>query len=197
MHIPQLESKTDEELIAAFVGSGDHDALEVLLRRHEGRVYGLAARVLGNRDDALEVTQDVFLTLFRRASSFRGDAAFTTWLYRLTLNACTDLGRKKSRAPIPTEEVAAEAASLSGMPTSSQVEDRMVVEAALEQIIPEQRVAVVLRDMYQMSYDQIAELTDSPVGTVKSRISRGRLALAKVMAPSTEPGETSPRLNEG
>jgi RNA polymerase sigma-70 factor, ECF subfamily len=176
MRMQGLDSASDESLVAAFVRSGDQEALEVLLRRHESRVFGLAYRMLGNRVDALDATQDVFLTVFRKARSFRHQSAFATWLYRLTVNACNDLGRKKSRAPIPLDEQ-----HVAGSESFGGVETRLVIEQALDLLVPDQRAAVVMRDLYGMSYEEIGEATGAPVGTVKSRISRGRLRLAELL----------------
>lgn len=186
-----LELQNDEALVTAFVKTGDQAPLEVLLARHEARVFGMAYRILGNRADALDATQDVFLTVFRRASSFKHQAAFSTWLYRLTTNACHDIGRRKSRTPVPVE-------TLPNQPTSSErdPENRMVVEQALRALPEEQRVPIVMRDLYGMSYEEIADATGTPSGTVKSRIARGRLRLSKLLGVSQgrEPGEGPGRL---
>ncbi|HEX2054093.1 MAG TPA: sigma-70 family RNA polymerase sigma factor [Actinomycetota bacterium] len=183
-----FEAQSDEALIAAFVESGDQRPLEVLLARHESRVFNLALRILGNRADALDATQDVFLTVFRRASSFRHQAAFTTWLYRLTTNACHDIGRRKKRTPVPVEELPAEA----GGSGESSSDTRLLVEQALRGLPLEQRAPIVMRDLYGMSYEEIAEATGTAAGTVKSRIARGRMRLAEMLAPlagrEPEPG---------
>jgi len=172
-----LEEAPDEALVKAFVGTGDQQALETLLRRHESRVFGMAYRILGNRADALDAAQDVFLTVFRRAKSFRHHSAFSTWLHRLTVNACHDLSRKKARAPVPQEP---HEKGISAK--TSTVETRIVVEEALTRLPTEQRSAVVMRDIYQLTYEEISSATGAPVGTVKSRIARGRLALAAELA---------------
>ena len=176
MHIPDLEESSDEDLARAFTAQGDRDALEVLLRRHEKRVYGLAYRMLGNRADALEVTQEVLLNVFRKLSSFKHQSAFTTWLYRLTMNACNDLGRKRARTPVPVEVLEKD------QPDSlAHSDDRLAVQRALSTLIPDQRAAVVMRDLYGLSYEEIAAATRVPLGTVKSRIARARAALAEVL----------------
>ncbi|MGQ0678980.1 MAG: RNA polymerase sigma factor [Actinomycetota bacterium] len=175
MRDADLESRTDESLVAAFVELGDTRALEILLRRHESKVFGIAYRILGNRADALDATQDVFLTVFRKARSFQHQAAFTTWLYRLTTNACHDIGRKKARTPIPSDSLPEH-----GVP-AEDLATRLTVEQGLRKLQPDQRTAVVMRDLYALSYEQIAEATGVAVGTVKSRIARGRLALAGIL----------------
>jgi RNA polymerase sigma-70 factor, ECF subfamily len=174
-----LESASDDALIGAFVRRGDQAAVSVLLRRHESRVLGLAYRMLGNRPDALDATQEVFLTVFRKASSFGHRSSFTTWLYRLTINACYDLGRKKARTPEPHPQPLAEVRD-----AGHSIDARLDVQRALSKLAPDQRAAVVMRDLYQMSYQEIAEVEGVPVGTIKSRIARARVHLAEILAPA-------------
>ncbi len=181
MRIEDLESASDELLVSSFVHSGERDALEVLLRRHESSVFGLAYRMLGTRADALDATQEVFLTVFRKASSFHHQSAFKTWLYRLTVNTCHDFGRKRARTPSPM----ADGPEASDRP--SDVETRLSVEAALRQLLPDQRAVVVMRDLYGMGYGEIAASTGVPVGTVKSRVARARMRLAELLTVPEEP----------
>ncbi len=176
MRIQDLDSASDEHLVASFVRSKDQDALEVLLRRHESSVFGLAYRMLGSRADALDATQEVFLTVFRKAGSFHHQSAFKTWLFRLTVNTCHDLARKRARTPSPMAD------RPEGSERPSDVETRLSVEEALRQLTGDQRAVVVMRDMYGMSYGEIAACTGVPVGTVKSRIARARLRLAELLA---------------
>lgn len=182
-----FSQRSDESLISDFVETGDQRPLEALLARHESRVFGLAYRILGNRPDALDATQDVFLTVFRRAGSFRHQSAFTTWLYRLTSNACHDIGRRKRRTPVPVDELPGGTSS-----PEHQSDLRLAVEQALRKLPYEQRVPIVMRDLYGMSYEEIAEATGSASGTVKSRIARGRLKLAELLGP-VEGREPRPR----
>lgn len=188
---PDLTMQPDEELVSAFVDSGDQQALEVLLARHESFVFTLAYRILGNRADALDATQDVFLTVFRRARSFGHRSTFKTWLYRLTTNACHDLGRRKSRSPVPVET----------LPPTSQSDGnpiaRLDVEEALRKIPTDQRAVVVLRDLYGLSYEEIAEIVGARVGTVKSRIARGRGTLAQLLGPGHGEPDAGPRRLRG
>jgi RNA polymerase sigma-70 factor (ECF subfamily) len=93
------EGLSDEALLAAFV-AGDDAAFTALMRRHEERAFAIAVRVIKDRSEALDATQEAFVTIYRRAGSFRGDAAFTTWLYRITVNACNDTLRKKARGGV-------------------------------------------------------------------------------------------------
>jgi RNA polymerase sigma-70 factor (ECF subfamily) len=185
---PHLEDQSDEDLLRAFVSEGDQDALETLLRRHEARVYGLAYRTLGNRADALDATQEVFLKVIRKGRLFRRRSAFSTWLYRLTINLCTDMLRRQARRNEVIGGVETEA------PAEASVAERLDVEAALKSLPEDQRVVLVLRDIYGLTYAEIAETLEVPEGTVKSRIARGREALAGLLG---ELDDRSGRLNEG
>lgn len=175
------DQASDDSLVRAFVGQGDNGALEILLRRHERQVYGLAYRLLGNKADAEDAMQEVFLKVFRKARTFQHDSAFTTWLHRLTVNACYDLGRKRARAPVPVEEVMVQSGDRIGAS-----DDAMMIEEALQGLSPDHRVAVTMRHLFDMTYEQISEATGVPVGTVKSRIARARMALAEALGPQAE-----------
>jgi RNA polymerase sigma-70 factor, ECF subfamily len=194
MRIPDLEAATDEELVSAFTRDRDETALSVLLRRHESRVFSLSYRLLGNRSDAADATQEVFVTVFRKAGQFHHQAAFTTWLHRLTVNACHDLGRKRARTPVPAERDA-ERESGVGADAFKRVDDRLQVQAALSSLPQDQRVPIVLRDVRGLSYQEIADATGVPIGTVKSRIARGRMELAALLKPG-EPAPGSARLRD-
>jgi RNA polymerase sigma-70 factor (ECF subfamily) len=190
---PDYAQSSDHELVRSFVNSGDANAIEELLRRHQGRVYGLAYRILGNRADAFDATQEVFILLLRKLRSFREESAFTTWLHRLTVNACYDLSRKRSRAPQPVERVEADQPD-----DIAAAEARVVVESALRGLAVEHRTALTLREIYGLSYEEIAAATGVAVGTVKSRIARARAALAARLGaePGGEPEPGTARLNE-
>lgn len=193
MKRPDYEQASDPQLVRSFVRDDNNDALEELLRRHQARVYGLAYRILGNRADAADATQEVFLLLLRKLRSFKEESAFTTWLHRITVNASYDLARKKSRAPQPVEQVEPLVPDAIGA-----AEARITVEAALAELAVEHRTALVLREIYGMSYEEIADTTKAALGTVKSRIARARGALAEKLgaAAAGEPTKHEARLNE-
>lgn len=192
MQEPDKNQAPDDILVRAFVDQGDNDALEILLRRHERQVYGLAYRVLGNKADAEDAMQEVFLNVFRKVRTFKHDSAFATWLHRLTVNACYDIGRKRARTPVPVEEVATESGDRI---TSSDT--TIVIEGALQQLSVDHRVAVTMRHLFDMTYGQISEATGVPVGTVKSRIARARVALAEILGPQAGEQVSGPgRLRE-
>lgn len=168
--------QTDEALLRVFL-AGDADAFDALMRRHEDRIFALAQRMTGNRFDALDATQEAFISAFKNASKFKGNSAFSTWLYRIAINACTDLLRRKKRQ-VPVEDVETGRAP-------RQVEEdvplRLDLERALNELNPEHREAVMLHDVGGYPYEDIAALTGVQLGTVKSRISRGRKKLAEIL----------------
>ena len=173
-----MSDPSDEALLAAHL-RGDPHAFGQLVTRHERRVYGLCLRILGSREDAEDATQEAFLAALRKAASFRQAAAFTTWLYRVAVNAATDQARRRGRArlaPLDPEDVGL-AADPAGDP-GELVATAVTVQAALAQVPEEFRVAVVLCDLYRVPYADAAQILEVPVGTVKSRVFRGRAALA-------------------
>jgi RNA polymerase sigma-70 factor, ECF subfamily len=174
-----VTERSDETLLAAHL-RGDPRAFGELVGRHERRVYGLCLRILGSREDAEDATQEAFLAALRKAASFRQAAAFSTWLYRIAVNAATDQARRRARArlvPLDPEDAAAAAAP--GGDHGDAVAAAVAVQAALAEVPEEFRVAVVLCDLYRVPYAEAAQILEIPVGTVKSRVFRGRLALAE------------------
>lgn len=177
-----MNSASDEELLAAHL-HGDRTAFGELVARHERRIYGLCLRMLGSREDAEDATQEAFIAALRRAGSFRREAAFSTWLFRIAINAATDQARRRGRArtvPLETDEVAG-AAPTGGDP-GGVVPSALALEAALRLVPEDFRAALVLCDLYGFPYAQAAEILEVPVGTVKSRAFRGRLALGERLA---------------
>ena len=166
-----------DEQLATDAAAGGRAALEVLLDRHADRIHAVCRRVVANPDDALDATQEAMIAVARGIGRYDGRAAFTTWLYRVATNAALDELRRKKRRPQPVETLPEPAAVASGI--ESQVSARLDVDRALAQIPEEFRVAVVLRDLCDLDYAEIAETLDVPPGTVRSRIARGRAALAE------------------
>jgi RNA polymerase sigma-70 factor (ECF subfamily) len=169
----------DETLIAEFV-AGRESAFAELVKRHEDRIFALALKTTGNRADALDATQETFIQAFRKAHAFRGEAAFSTWLYRVGLNACRDLLRKKARAPVPHDDVVADDPDPRPGPHDTVV-TQLDLRAALAALSDDYREAVVMHDLGGIPYHEIATLTGVEIGTVKSRISRGRRRLAELL----------------
>ena len=164
---------------------GDTDAFEILLRRHEKAIFNLVYRMLGDYDDAAETAQETFLSAYRAIGQFRGEANFSTWLYRIALNHANT--RRKSRnarehrlVPIDTTEV--NDPQLGPAETLEKKEIRERVQQALNELEPEDAAVILLRDMQDSPYEEVARVLDVPVGTVKSRLHRARRALKSRLA---------------
>jgi RNA polymerase sigma-70 factor (ECF subfamily) len=153
------------------------------LAQHYERIHAVCRRITGNEADADDATQEALLAVTRGLSRFAHESRFSTWVYRVAVNASLDELRRRKRRPAPTEPNAEWAA---GMGTGSSVEaaalDRVDIDAALARIPVEFRTAVVLRDLAGLDYAGIAEVLGLPIGTVRSRISRGRAALVPLLA---------------
>ena len=189
-----LEGSVDDGDLLRRALEGDDRAFSTLLGRHEDRIFALALRMTGSRADALDATQEAFILAFRRASSFRGESAFSTWLYRIAINACKDFIRKRSRSAglLGSEGVVEEADP--HLPVDDQVALRLDVAQALAELSDEYREAVVMYDIGGVSYEEIAGVAGVAIGTVKSRISRGRRQLAKLLEHRDEPGSSKEQL---
>jgi RNA polymerase sigma-70 factor (ECF subfamily) len=156
------------------------------LRRHYDRIHAICRRLAGNAADADDATQEALLALVRGLPKFDGRAKFTTWLYRVTTNACLDELRRRGRRPVPTDDQIGAAQPAAGPAVDAAVAGRMEIDAALGTLSPEFRAPIVLRDLCQLDYAEIAEALDVPPGTVRSRIARGRAALARHLAGNQE-----------
>jgi len=204
---------SDTELLRAHV-AGDPDAFGVLFARHRDRLWAVALRTMGNREDAADGLQDGLIAAYRRAGTFRGDAAVTTWLHRVVVNACLDrlrAAKVRRTEPLPDDlDEYRDRGSLSSAaggpvgpvdPADHTVRDerRRTVLQALRALPDEQRAALVLVDMEGYPVAEAAEILDCAVGTVKSRCSRGRVRLAELLGPlldgdeNRDPGHTAPR----
>ena len=179
---------SDLELIEN-IREGDLSAFETLVLAHQDRVYGLCLRMCGNREDAFDLSQEIFLRVFRSLKNFKGDSTFSTWLYRLSTNVCLDHLRRtlKRRAILQMELNAAELAECTDDRFAPEkawdhIELRESIAQALTQLTPEHRAIIILRDIHQLSYIQISEVLDCGEGTVKSRLFRAREALRKVIS---------------
>ena len=163
-----LEQADDRELVRAFV-DGDREAFDVIVRRHQRNLYQLCYRFAGNHEDAADWSQDVFVRIFKALPRFKGDAALSTWMYRVCVNAC--LNRVSARR-VSGESL--DAASRVAAPDQSpfdqvlQIERAAAVRAAVETLPPKQRAAIVLRVYHQLSHEEIAEILESSVGAVKA-----------------------------
>jgi len=177
-----LRDDDDASLVTRAV-DGDRRALEVLLDRHADRIHAICRRIVNHPEDALDATQEAMISIARAITSFDGRAAFTTWCYRIATNAALDELRRKRRRPVPALPDLPEPIAGASSP-DELVTTRLDVDAALARVPEEFRVAVVLRDLCDLDYAEIAEVLDVPPGTVRSRISRGRALLVELLEPA-------------
>lgn len=178
----QCEPRTDEQTIAACQ-KGDREAFRRLYEAHKDSVYSLAlATLAGDRTAAEDVTQEVFVRLFTRIGQFRSQAEFTTWLYRLVINACRDEQRKRRRwRPFADVETVSAARQ-----THDEAAVRFAqcdsIRAALADLSPELRVTVLLKYYEELSYEEIAAILHCSQGTIASRLHRGLKILARKLS---------------
>jgi len=190
-----VDDVDDKELMRQHL-DGDAGAFGELVRRHRDRFWAVALHTVGDREEAADALQDALLSAFRRADSYRGEAAVTTWLHRIVVNACLDRVRRRKARPadplgddqerLPTSEAATE------VDPADEREERIDVMAALARLNADQRAAVVLVDMEGYSMEEAATLLDCPVGTVKSRCARGRARLLPMLAHLRQTAGISP-----
>ncbi len=170
----------DYDLVQRFIG-GDTSAFDELMAAHEDRVFGVCLRMLRDREAALDATQETFITVLRKADRFAGRSAFSTWLYRVAMNTCYDaLRRRKRRQAVPLPEHH-DPADPTTEDAFTATELRPDLEAALAHLPVEFRAAVVLVDVEGLAIADVGELLGVPVGTVKSRVFRGRRLLADAL----------------
>lgn len=181
--------EADDVTLVERVAAGDRDAFSVLMERHQDLVFSVALRLMGNREAALDATQETFVTLFRKADRFRAEAAFTTWLYRVATNTCYDHLRKQQRRQTVQLPEHHDPIDPTAEDDFTSVELSPTVHEALASIPPDFRAAVVLSDVQGCSLMEIAEVLDIPVGTAKSRIFRGRRMLAQKLGNLMEGAE--------
>jgi RNA polymerase sigma-70 factor (ECF subfamily) len=173
-------TRTDEELVARAQG-GDVESFNQLIVRWERPIYALAYRVIGKEEDARDVCQDAFLRAYRALPGFKGQAKFSSWLYRIALNLCRDWIRRQRRAPVsqlPEDVDATELAAETG-PVES-IEDLVarrelsaIVEGAMSVLSEEQRTAIILKEYHGMTFQEIADMQGCPLSTVKTRLYQG------------------------
>jgi RNA polymerase sigma-70 factor (ECF subfamily) len=196
-----------DRILAEKAAGGDVSAFEMLVVRHQDRIFGVVHRLVGDPEMARDLTQETFLKAWRGISGFQGRSGFYTWLYRIARNAVTSAGRYQSARPQVSASLGA--ASSEDGPSgvepadpregpearSLRDEQRRLVLDAIADLPAEFREIVVLRDMDDRSYEEIAELLDIATGTVRSRLHRARMELKerlrKVLHPAGRPGETS------
>ena len=187
---------TEKRLVELSV-SGDVEAFETLIQSHQKKVYNIALRMTKNPEDAQELAQDALVRAFTSIKKFRGDSSFSTWLYRITINVCTDFLRKRNKAVLISMEQGA-AANDNGqamqIPEETPGPEELAEKAQLKELLrdamdslaDEDRQVLILRDMMDLSYKEIADTLNVNEGTVKSRINRARTGLKEIIIQRTE-----------
>lgn len=181
-----------DELLLRRACKGDVQAFEELMQSHESRIYAIALRMMGNREDAQDCAQEAMVRIYRAMGSFKGQSALATWICRITMNTCLDeLRRRKARKVTSLDSLVDNGWS----PTDTgdtpeehglRVEKQNSLNQAIQSLPDDMRAAIILRDVKGYSYDEIASILDANVGTIKSRISRGREKLREILSKQSE-----------
>jgi len=189
------ERDLDFQLIQR-IQNGEQQAFTLLVRKYQNRVANILTRYVRSSGDIADVTQEVFIKVYKSLPSFRGDSAFYTWLYRITVNTAKNYLTSQSRRPPASDIDALEADSYDGSDALKEADSpesilrseeiRHVIMNTIEQLPPELKAAITLRELEGMSYEEIAKIEDCPIGTVRSRIFRARDAIDKQLAPLLE-----------
>jgi RNA polymerase sigma-70 factor, ECF subfamily len=187
----------DDQALLKRCRDGDRDAVETLIRRYEKQVYNLAYRLCGNYDDANDIAQEAFIRVLKAIPEFRGDANFTTWLWRIVTNVYLD-DRKRARVRVHTsleEQMETEDSTLSrqfedlspGPHAHAEESERaVIIQKAINDLPEYQRVMIALYHLHGRSYEEIAAIMELPIGTVKSRLNRARRTLQERLRPLRE-----------
>ncbi len=192
---PDNPGRTDAELLRAHV-DGDPQAFNDLVRRHRDRLWAVALRTIGDREEAADAVQDALLSAHRAAARFRGDSAVTTWLHRIVVNACLDRMRRRQAHPtVPLPDGTRSDDSPRGPEPAAPAQDHdtaLVVRAALAELPAEQRAALVLVDVQGYPVIEAAEILGVAEGTIKSRCARGRARMALALGHLRTGSDESP-----
>lgn len=187
---------SDEELVARSMG-GDLDSFNQLVLRWERPIYALAYRVIGREEDARDVAQETFLRAFRALKGFKGQAKFSSWLYRITLNLCRDWIRRERRTPVAQMPEGIDIVELAGEETPAETVEDLIgrrqlgraVSKAMAMLPEEQRTAIILKEYHGLTFQEIADLLDCPLSTVKTRLYQGLSVVRKQLQQAGVDGE--------
>ena len=196
MKTPQDEGAPPVDLLVEAFRQGKPEAFEAIVRAHQNRVYAFCTRMLSDREEALDISQDVFLSAYRKLDTFRGDSSLSTWLLRIAANRCLNRIRQKKtiaarETPWPSMENDENEIEFQPVAPAEHRPDRIIENTELgailaenlERLNPSTRWMVLLSDVEGFSHEEIAELAKVPVGTVKSRLHRARMMLRRTLAP--------------
>ncbi len=185
-----------DEMLVKGCQKGQLEAFEELIKKYEKKVYSLCYRYSGNYDDANDLAQEAFLKVYNSIDKFKGKSAFSTWLYRVTANVCLDEMRKQKKSPLsldkPQETEEGEMYfSLPDQKYNPEViaeknDLRQLVHKGIGELPKEQRIIIILREMEELSYEEISEVLEISIGTVKSRLNRARKNLKEILSHNAE-----------
>lgn len=185
----------EDRLLVERSKNGDREAFEQLVQMYENKVYTIAYRLMGNHTDAADLAQEAFIKIYQALPNFRGDSSFSTWIYHITVNVCRDELRKRQRRPTVSLDDSPDNNTCtyelrSNMPTPEEELDRSETQAMVQQCLNElsddYRIILVMREIQEMAYEEIAENLGCSLGTVKSRLSRARQALKEKISKQME-----------
>lgn len=181
-----------DELLLRRAQKGDAEAFEELMAAQESRMYAIALRMMGNREDAQDCAQEAMVRIYRAMGSFKGQSSLATWIYRITMNTCLDELRRRKVRKVTSLDTLVESG---WSPTDKgetpeeyglRSEKQTVLNDAIQSLPDDMRAAIVLRDIKGYTYDEIADILNANVGTIKSRISRGRERLREILSKHSE-----------
>lgn len=186
---------SDNEMLIKRCQKGDVDAFEMLIDKHQKIAYNIAFKMLNNKEDAMDISQEAFIKIYKSIGKFNFKASFTTWMYRIVVNTCLDFLKKKKTTyslddniKTPDGEIKKEIADDKNTPEKI-IEKKMTrqnVHDSIKKLNEIHKTVIILRDIQGFSYDEIAEITGTSKGTIKSRISRARSALKQIILNDME-----------
>jgi RNA polymerase sigma-70 factor (ECF subfamily) len=185
-------SPDHERILVVRAQAGDRAAANELLELLYDQLWRVARRMLGNDSDAYDATQDTLIKIVTGLHTFDGNSQVRTWAYRIAQNTCIDALRKRQRTPEPVDTQAELAHSAQwNSSRHGEVELRLDLDRAMDQLLPEVRSVIVLRSVMDLDYETIAEILDLPIGTVRSRLSRGRSQLTELLDGGNQTNDTN------
>lgn len=197
MEVITVHMSDREKLLLDKAKAGDIAAFEELIEGYQRKIFNIALRIVGNYDDANDLSQEVLIRIFKSIGSFKEQSSFSTWIYRITTNVCLDdIRKRKNRRVVSLDEeikvedgeMQRQIVSNDPLPeeTAEKEELRELVNGAISSLSEEHRLVIVMRDLQGFSYEEIARILKCPEGTIKSRINRARLALKNVLQSKRE-----------
>lgn len=193
--MPGPDGRADDRTLVEQAARGDREAFGALVQRHQDRVFNLAYQVVRNREDALDVAQEAFVKAFASLASFKGEASFTTWMHRIVVNLAIDCLRRRRRGDPATyddrlavpEDAGQNLAAPDDPETALETRQvRSLLSRGIEALPPAHRAVLILREIEELSYEQIAQAVGCSLGTVMSRLFYARRKLQKVLQPNLD-----------